>query len=61
MLTTKTRRRIEKILDRLGKGRTVELEEIIQVNKYALHIPFIAKKLKKAQEKRIYLEKNGLI
>ena len=61
MLTTKTRRRLEKILDRLGKGETVSLEERIQLKKYAIHIPFIAGKVTQAMRRRELLELNELI
>ncbi len=61
MLTTETRRRLEEILNRLGNGETVSLQERIQLKKYATHIPFIAGKLTQALRKRESLEKDGII
>ena len=61
MLTTETRRRLEQVLERLGNGEEVSLEERIQLKKYATHIPFIAGKLTQALRKRESLEKDGLI
>ena len=61
MLTTETRRRIEEVLNRLGAGETVSLEERIQLKKYAIHIPFVAGKLTQALRKREALETDGLI
>ena len=61
MLTTEKRRRLEEMILRLGTGETVSLKERIELNKYALHIPFIAGKLEQAIRKRKELESNGLI
>ena len=61
MLTTETRRRLEKIIDRLGKGEAVSLEERIQLKKYAIHIPFVAGKVSQAMRRRELLEMDGLI
>ena len=61
MLTTETRRRLEGILNRLGNGETVSLQERIQLKKYATHIPFIAGKLTQALRKRESLETDGII
>ncbi len=52
MLTTENRRRIEEIIDRLGTGQSVSLEERIQLKKYSLHIPFIAGKVAQALRRR---------
>ncbi len=52
MLTTDTRRRIEEMINRLGNGQTVSLEERIQLKKYSLHIPFIAGKVAQALRRR---------
>ena len=57
-LTTKTRRQIEKIIQGLANGEEVSLEDRIKLNKYALHIPFIASKLDKALAKRNSQENN---
>ncbi len=56
MLTTQTRHRIEKIIERLGNGGNVSLRERILLNKYALHIPFIGIKIDKAHAKRNFQE-----
>ena len=61
MLTTETRRRLEKIIDRLGTGEPVSLEERIQLKKYAIHIPFVAGKVTQAIRRRELLEVDGLI
>ena len=61
MLTTETRRRLEKIIDRLGKGEPDSLEERIQLKKYAIHIPFVASKVTQAVRRRELLELDGLI
>ena len=50
MLTNQTRQKLQEILSRLELGDSVTLEERIQLNKYSLHIPFIAGKIKKALE-----------
>ena len=60
MLTTETRRRLEKVLDRLEKGEAVSLEERIQLRKYATHIPFVAGKLIQALRRRESREADGL-
>ena len=59
-LTTENRRRIEEIISRLATGQPVSLMERIQLKKYALHIPFIASKVKIALARRELLEENGL-
>ena len=51
-LTTDTRLRLEEIIERLGTGQPVSLEERIQLNKYSLHIPFIAGKVAQAHRRR---------
>ncbi len=61
LLTTKTRRRLEEIIDRIGKGEDVSLKERIQLKKYAVHIPFVAGKLTQAMRRRELLEADGLI
>ena len=61
MLTTETRRRLEKILARLSNGETVTLEERIQLKKYATHIPFISGKLTQALRRQKPLDTNRLI
>ena len=52
MLTTKTRRRIESIIERLALGESVTLEERILLKKYSIHIPFVAGKLAQALRTR---------
>ena len=61
LLTTATRRRLEEIISRLGKGETVSLEERIQLKKYSIHIPFIARKVTQAIENRKSLDADGLL
>ena len=61
ILTTKTRRRVEKVINRLANGEVVSLDERIQLKKYALHIPFIAGKVTQALRKRENLDADGLI
>ncbi len=61
MLTTKTRQRLEKVLDRLRQGEKVSLEERIQLKKYATHIPFVAGKLTQALRRRESLDRDGLM
>ena len=61
MLTTETRRRLEEVLERLGNGELVSLEERIQLKKYAVHIPFVAGKLTQALRRRKSLDADGLI
>ena len=61
LLTTQTRRRLEAIITRLGKGETVTLKERIHLEKYAIHIPFIARKVTQAIQSRKSLETDGLI
>jgi len=61
LLTTKTRRRLEEIIDRIGKGEPVSLEERIQLEKYAVHIPFVAGKIAQAVRKRKLLDADGLV
>ncbi len=60
-LTTETRRRIEEIIERLGKGETVSLNERIKLKKYAVHIPFVAGKITQAMRKRERLDADGLV
>ena len=60
MLTTDTRRRLEKVLGRLENGGPVSLEERIQLNKYATHIPFVAGKLAQALRRRESLDNKDL-
>ena len=60
-LTTGTRLRLEEIIDRLGKGAPVSLEERIQLEKYAVHIPFVAGKMTQAMRNRESLEADGLL
>ena len=61
MLTTKTRRRLEEIIERLALGESVSLKERIQLKKYAMHIPFLANKLANALSQREALDADGLI
>ena len=61
MLTTDTRLRIEEIIQRISTGKKVSLPDRIQLNKYALYIPFVAGKVSQALRKRQELEENGLI
>ncbi len=61
LLTTETRKRVEHLLTRLRTGQAVSLDERIQLSKYALHIPFIAGKLKNALKERKFLDENRLI
>ena len=56
MLTTKTRIKIESIINRLASGKEVSLEERINLHKYAMHIPFLAGKLNQAMRKRDLVE-----
>ena len=60
-LRTDTRRRVEEIIHRLATGEHVSLEERAQLQKYALHIPFVAGQLRKALKHREELEADGLI
>ena len=60
-LRTDTRRRVEEIIHRLATGEPVSLEERAQLQKYALHIPFVAGQLRKALKHREELEADGLI
>ena len=61
LLTTQTRKRLEEIIVRLGKGDSVSLEERIQLKKYSVHIPFIAGKIAQAMRKRESLDSEGLV
>ncbi len=61
LLTTETRRRLEEVIERLGKGEEVSLKERIQLKKYATHIPFIAGKVTQALRKQESLNADGLI
>ena len=56
MLTTSTRIRIQKILNRIAKGNEVTLEERIYVNKYASSNQNVSAWLRKAS----YLQRNKL-
>ncbi len=56
MLTTQTRMKVEEVIRRLGRGEVVTLEERIQLQKYALRIPFIAGKLTQALRVRRSLD-----
>ena len=60
-LRTDTRRRVEEIIHRLATGKPVSLEERAQLQKYALHIPFVAGQLRRALKHREELEADGLI
>ena len=60
-LRTDTRRRVEEIIHRLATGEPVSLEERAQLQKYALHIPFVASQLRRALKHREELEADGLI
>ena len=60
-LRTDTRRRVEEIIHRLATGEPVSLEERTQLQKYALHIPFVAGQLRRALKHREELEADGLI
>ncbi len=61
LLTTETRRRLEEIITRLRTGEAVSLKERIQLEKYAIHIPFIAIKVTQAIQHRESLDADGLI
>ncbi len=61
MLTTETRNRLQEVLSRLANGHSVTLEERIQLQKYAKHIPFVSGLLLNALRRREELEKDGLI
>ena len=52
MLTTKTRLRLEEIINRLARGEEVSLKERIQLKKYSIHIPFVAGKITQALRSR---------
>ena len=54
ILTTETRRRIEEMIDRLGNGEPVTLDERIQLNKYSTHLPFVAGKISQALRRRMH-------
>ena len=60
-LRTDTRRRVEEIIHRLATGEPVSLEERAQLQKYALHIPFVSGQLRRALKHREELEADGLI
>lgn len=55
-LTTVTLNRVKEIIDRLATGEVVSLEERIKLQKYAIHIPFIAWMLSKAIRNRSELK-----
>ena len=48
--------RVKEIIDRLATGEVVSLEERIKLQKYAIHIPFIAVMLSKAIRNRSELK-----
>tara|TARA_Y100001968_G_scaffold261649_1_gene249568 strand:+ start:30 stop:332 length:303 start_codon:yes stop_codon:yes gene_type:complete len=56
MLTTSTRIRIQEILTRLAKGKRVNLEERIYINKYASRNQNVSAWLRKAS----YLQRNQI-
>ena len=56
MLTTETRRKIEGLIDRLATGQNVTLDERIQLQKYSVHIPFVAGKISQALRRRKMFE-----
>jgi len=60
-LTTTTRKRVKEIIHRLATGEAVSLDERAQLQKYAIHIPFIASMVSKALRNRSELESDGLI
>ncbi len=60
-LTTATRKRIKEIIHRLATGEVVSLDERAQLQKYAIHIPFIASMVSQALKNRSELESAGLI
>ena len=55
-LTTVTLNRVKEIIDRLATGEVVSLEERIKLQKYAIHIPFIAAMLSKTTRNRSELK-----
>ena len=55
-LTTVNLNRVKEIIDRLPTGEVVSLEERIKLQKYAIHIPFIAAMLSKAIRNRSELK-----
>ena len=57
MLTTSTRLRIQEILTRIAKGKEVNLNERIYINKYASNNQNVSAWLRKAS----YLQRNKLI
>ena len=61
LLTTGTRRRLEEIISRLKAGQTVSLKERVHLAKYSIHIPFIARKITQAIQKRKSLDADGLL
>tara|TARA_Y100001968_G_C19103180_1_gene593571 strand:+ start:284 stop:466 length:183 start_codon:yes stop_codon:yes gene_type:complete len=56
LLTTETRRKLEEIIDRLGSGQLVTLEERIKLKKYSIRIPFVAGKVAQALRKRASMD-----
>ena len=55
-LTTVTLNRVKEVIGRLATGKVVSLEERIKLQKYAIHIPFIAVMLSKAIRNRSELK-----
>ncbi|WP_320676776.1 hypothetical protein [Prochlorococcus sp. MIT 1300] len=51
MLTTTTRLRLEKLIERLEKGEQVTLNERIELHKYAIRFPMVAGKLSRVVHK----------
>ena len=60
-LTSETREKIESIINRLATGSNVSLKERILLSKYAIYLPFISGKIKKALLKRQLLENDGIL
>ena len=48
MLSTTTRLKLEKLIDRLSNGELVSLEERVNLHKYARRYPMLAGKLHQA-------------
>lgn len=55
-LNTVTLNRVKEIVDRLANGEVVSLAERIKLQKYAIHVPFIALMLSKAIQNRSELK-----
>ena len=60
-LTTATRKRVKEIIHRLATGEAVSLEERALLQKYAIHILFIASMVSKALRNRSELQSVGII